>query len=237
MRNSYRFSASCMALAATVLVAGCSGSTSAPLATTATFDVTLTNLTAGQPLSPLVAIAHNDGFAAFTIGQSASVELEKLAEGGQSAPLKTLADSSSSVYSTAVGSALPPGPNSKSTVTLTVPLTSLPTLRLSLAAMLGKTNDGFTGVSAQSLASLAVGATVVTDLISYDAGTELNTETAATVPGLGGEGFNPARDDITATVRQHSGIVSQDDGLPTSGLTHVNRWDNPVALLSIKRTQ
>jgi hypothetical protein len=103
--------------------------------------------------------------------------------------------------------------------------------------MLGKTNNGFTGVSAQSLATLAVGATVNTHLLSYDAGIERNTETAATVPGLGGEGFNPARDDIINTVQLHPGVVSMDDGLPTSGLTQVNRWDNPVALLSITRTQ
>lgn len=245
MRNSYRFSGSLMALALAALLTACGGGTAAaPEPSSATFEVTLTNLTAGQPLSPLVAIAHNDSFAVFTIGQAASVELEHLAEGGESAPLVALANDSKSVFATAVGSGLPPGPNSRSTVTLTVPLAQMPTLRFSLAAMLGNTNDGFTGVNAQSLATLAVGATVNTDLLGYDAGTERNTETADTVPGpatsgSGGkrEGFNPTRDDVINTVHLHPGIVSKDDGLPTSALTQVNRWDNPVARLSIKRTQ
>lgn len=250
MRNSsYRFSYSLVAVAVATLMTACGGSSSSttdqPTApTTATFEVTLTNLTAGQPLSPLVAIAHDGGFKAFALGDAASVELEQLAEGGASMPLADLAKASKAVLATAVGTGLPPGPNSKSTVTLTVPVASLPTLQLSLAAMLGNTNDGFTGVNGQSLATLAVGATVTTELLGYDAGTELNSESADTVPGpatanSGGarQGYNPARNDVIGTVHVHPGIVSKDDGLPTSALTQVNRWDNPPALLSIKRTQ
>jgi hypothetical protein len=116
--------------------------------------------------------------------------------------------------------------------------------RLSLASMLGNSNDGFTGVSGESLSALAVGASSERDLLSYDAGTERNTESADTVPGpatkdAGGrrEAFNAQRDDVINMVHLHPGIVSKDDGLPTSALTQAQRWDNPVARLTIKRTQ
>jgi hypothetical protein len=33
----------------------------------------------------------------------------------------------------------------------------------------------------------------------------------------------------------HPGIISKDDGLTTSALTSINRWDNPVARITITR--
>lgn len=236
-----------------VLLAACSGgdrapepSAATPVPTTAVFEVVLVNLTAGQPLSPMVAVAHNDGFSIFSVGEAASVALEHLAEAGESTPLLTMANDSKSVFAAGVapGGPLVPGPDNKATVTLTVPLSSLATTRLSMASMLGNTNDGYTGLSAQSLSTLAVGASLTSRLLSYDAGTERNTESADTVPGpatanAGGkrEGFNATRDDVVNTVHLHPGVVSKDDGLPSSALTQAQRWDNPVALLTVKRIQ
>lgn len=45
----------------------------------AAFELTLVNLTAGQPLSPLVVIAHTDAFSLFKVGDVASVALESIA--------------------------------------------------------------------------------------------------------------------------------------------------------------
>jgi hypothetical protein len=127
---------------------------------------------------------------------------------------------------------------------LTVPADRLAGMRLSAASMLGNTNDGFSGLAGQPLEMLAVGASASYRLLSYDAGTERNTESADTVPGpatqaSGGkrEGFNPARDDVVNMVHLHPGVVSKDDGLATSALTQAQRWDNPVALLTVKRVQ
>lgn len=259
MRTSYRLtrvSGALTAMAAALLLAGCGSSTSTSNATptpppptppaNAMFEVTLVNLTAGQPLSPMVAAVHGDGFAIFNLGESASVALEHLAEGGETAPLLALATASPAVFASAAatGGPLLPGPDNKAVVMLTAPASSLPTLRLSTASMLGNTNDGFTGVSGQSLATLAVGASVSTRLVGYDAGTERNTETADTVPGpatagSGGkrEAFNAVRDDVNTVVHVHPGVVSKDDGLPTSALTLAQRWDNPVAVLTVKRIQ
>jgi hypothetical protein len=259
MTHSSRFTAPLATMAAALLLAACSGgSNSDPAATTpvtppvstapttATYEVTLVNLTAGQPLSPMVVVAHNDGFALFNVGEAASVGLEHLAEAGESAPLAALANDSKSVYTSGVapGGPLVPGAGNKAMVTLTVPVASLPTLKLSMASMLGNTNDGFAGLAGESLAKLDVGATLTTRLLSYDAGTEANTESADTLPGPAAagvsgkhEGFNATRDDVVNTVHLHPGVVSKDDGLPKSALTQAQRWDNPVALLSIKRTQ
>lgn len=257
MTHSSRLRAPLTALAAALLLAACSGGGSTPepdikppptatAPTTAVYEVTLVNLTAGQPLSPMVAVAHNDGFSIFSIGEAASVPLEHLAEAGESAPLAALANDSKSVYASAVapGGPLVPGADNKASVTLTVPVASLPTLRLSMASMLGNTNDGFAGLAGQPLATLAVGASTTVRLLGYDAGTERNSESADTVPGpatanVSGkhEGFNATRDDVVNTVHVHPGVVSKDDGLPGSALTQAQRWDNPVALLTIKRTQ
>lgn len=259
MHNSKRLPGALSAMAAAVLLAACSGGSDSiadsgtgngvpatPPPATAVFEVTLVNLTAGQPLSPMVAVAHSDGFSMWKVGEAASVALEQLAESGESAPLAALANDSKSVYATAVagGGPLAPGPGNQATVTLTVPVSGLPTLRLSMASMLGNTNDGFAGLGGQSLATLEVGASVGIRLLGYDAGTERNTESADTVPGpatdkAGGkrEGFNPGRDDLVNTVHLHPGVVSKDDGLPSSALTQAQRWDNPVALLTVKRTQ
>ena len=74
-------------------------------------------------------------------------------------------------------------------------------------------------------------------LSTYDAGTEANSESAGTVPAQGGEGFNAVRDDSKGAVRLHSGVVSADDGLSTSSLKSINRFDNPTAKVVIKRIQ
>lgn len=254
MADSKLFAPMVTAIAMAVSFAACSGGdnyaiVNTPVAatpTTAIFEVTLVNLTVGQPLSPMVAAAHDAGFSMFNVGEPASVALEHVAEVDESAPMAALAAASKSVYVVGVasGALLVPGPDNKTVVTLTVPVASLPVLRLSMASMLGNTNDGFAGLRAQPLVALAVGASSVMRLVGYDAGTELNAGSADTVPGpatesSGGkrEGFNASRSDLINVVHVPSGIVRRDDGLATSALTQAQRWDNPVALLTVKRPQ
>ena len=45
----------------------------------ATYDVTVTNLTNAQPLSPIAVVGHNVDFSVFSVGMPASAELEQLA--------------------------------------------------------------------------------------------------------------------------------------------------------------
>lgn len=203
---------------------------------TASFDVTVVNLTNSQPLSPVAVIAHQDGYSTFTVGSAASAGLEEMAEGGDNTILLAEADADPSVSATASGAA-PIGPAGSEVVSFDIPETELPGLRLSVSAMLVNTNDAFSGINAAQVGDMAVGDVLSTYAIAYDAGTEADTESATHIPGPagGGEGFNPARDDQADRVAMHAGVVSQDDGLATSDLTGQHRFDNPVVRVSIER--
>lgn len=198
------------------------------------YSVTVTNLTQNQPLSPPALILHGAAYNAWKTGQAASVALEKMAEGGDNTALLADATANSSTLMAKSGSAaIGPG----ATATLTASVTQ--NTNLSLASMLVNTNDAFTGIDTLSLAAMNVGDSVTHDVPAYDAGTELNDELAANIPGpaAGGEGFNAARSDTIDKVLAHAGVVSMDDGLATSGLDQSHRFDNPVARIIIKRTQ
>lgn len=201
-----------------------------------TFEVTVTNLTNAQPLSPIAVIAHQNTFPVFTIGSPASAGLETLAEGGDNSALLAEAMAVAGIGDTASGAA-PIGPAGSETVSLTMDQTTLALMTISVSTMLVNTNDAITGVNAVPLGDMQVGDSVTMRSIAYDAGTEANTESAAHIPGPagGGEGFNAARDDIADRVAMHSGVVGQDDGFATSDLTGQHRFDNPVALVRIER--
>ena len=202
----------------------------------ATFEVTVTNLTNAQPLSPIAVIAHQDGYSVFNIGTAATVGLEELAEGGDNSALLAEADAASPVVATASGAA-PIGPAGSETITIEVLESDLPGLTISTSTMLVNTNDAITGVNAIAVGDLAAGDSASLRSIAYDAGTEANTEAATDIPGPagGGEGFNAARDDLADRVAMHIGVVSQDDSKPTSDLTGQHRFDNPVAATRITR--
>ncbi|WP_277750232.1 spondin domain-containing protein [Pseudoalteromonas sp. PS5] len=72
---------------------------------------------------------------------------------------------------------------------------------------------------------------------AYDAGTELNTEAQGSIPGPadGGEGFNVERNDNQNMVTMHSGVVGNDDGLTSSTLTSIHKFDNPLLAITIER--
>lgn len=204
----------------------------------ATFDVTVSNLTNAQPLSPVAIIAHDNGYSVFTIGTPATVGLETLAEGGDNSVLIGEADADAAVVATASGAA-PIGPGGNETVSITVEEADLPGLTISVSTMLVNTNDAISGASGVSIENLAVGDTVSVRSIAYDSGTEANSEEAIHIPGPagGGEGFNAARDDIADQVAMHQGVVGQEDGFATSDLNNQHRFDNAVTAVRIERTQ
>ena len=91
------------------------------------------------------------------------------------------------------------------------------------------------------ISNLMAGESISFTARSYDAGTEFNTETAASIPGPAsggaGEGYNEARDDIADHVTMHPGVVSSDDGLSTSALSAGHKFDNPTLRITIARTE
>ncbi|MEZ9986719.1 spondin domain-containing protein, partial [Vibrio sp. 10N.261.49.A3] len=199
------------------------------------YNVSVTNLTPNQPMSPLAVLTHNSSFDLFEVGQSASVDLEYLAEGGSNAQLLALSDSDANVYQGISGNGLILS-GEQDTVSIRVD----PNQEgyISVASMLVNTNDAFVGESGLLLKSLAVGDTFVMNMNVWDSGTELNDELAATIPGPagGGEGFNTTRND-TDVVSFHSGVISQDDGLTISALSGNHRFLNPGARITITRTE
>lgn len=201
------------------------------------FDVTVSNLTNAQPLSPIAVIAHGASFSVFSVGSPASPGLEVLAEGGDNGTLLAEANANGAVTGSVSGAG-PIGPGGAETVSIDILESNLPSIRLSVSTMLVNTNDAFSGLNGMSLADMIVGDVITLNGIAYDAGTEANSEQASDIPGpvSGGEGFNAARDDRADHVAMHSGVVSRDDGFATSDLTNQHRFDNPVLRVRIERT-
>ena len=201
---------------------------------TASYRVTITNVTNNQPLSPPAVILHTDGYVAWRLGEAVSTALESLAEGGDPSDLITAAEADPNVLASMTGSGvITPGAENA----VDVEATFSSDIRLSIATMLVNTNDAFSGIDNRSIASLDVGESITLLIPAYDAGTEANSESAASVPGpaAGGEGFNATRDDVD-WVRVHPGVLSSDDGLTGSTLDGSHRFDNPVIKLTISRT-
>jgi len=207
-----------------------------PPAVASTFTVSVTNLTNAQPLSPVALIAHNASFNYFSVGTTASPELETLAEGGDNSDLIAAAVGRTGVI--AIDEGLGPiAPGGSETIDLRFLSSLIATTEFSVATMLVNTNDAFTGINGVSIATMNPGDVMSIDAITYDAGTEDNSETAVSIPGPagGGEGFNMARDDRANQVTMHAGVVSSDDGFATSDLTSQHKFLNPVARIVITR--
>lgn len=207
-----------------------------PVDRTASYTIAVTNLTNAQPLSPIAVVGHDGSFQVFAIGAPATPGLEDLAESGSNAAFIAEAEAAGALQALSGAGVIMPGANDS--VSMVINDEDIADLNLSVATMLVNTNDAFTGVNRLDISVMAVGETRQMNLIAYDAGTEADTEEAATIPGpaAGGEGFNAARDDDADRVSMHAGVVTSSDGLATSGLTEQHRFDNPVARLSITRT-
>ena len=198
------------------------------------FQITVHNLSANQPLTPLAAILHQPGYSPWALGNPASNGLEQLAEGGDTAAFINAADADNMVYATATGSAvLLPG-NSTS---INISAMASHDMSLSIASMLANTNDAFTGVTGLDLSGMSAGQSKSVMLKVMDAGTEANSEAAGTIPGPAdsGNGYDMARDDVMDKVHIHAGVVTMDDDLSSSVLDESHRWNGPAAKLVITR--
>ncbi|MGV6816872.1 MAG: spondin domain-containing protein [Thiotrichales bacterium] len=225
--------------AALLALAGCSNDNNSSNSSTesdtegtvtpTSYRVSLINLTNGQPFSPPAAILHGNDFKAWSIGASASAAVEMLAESGNGSALISASNSSATFSGAAV---LLPGASLSFDITSDENQTAL-----TLATMLVNTNDAFTGVNSLDLSGMQAGEERALLVPAFDAGTEMNDELQAHIPGPagGGEGFNQARDDVTSVVTYHGGIVGKDDGLNASALSEAERFDNPVMKVVITK--
>ncbi len=157
------------------------------------------------------------------------------------------------------------GPGGRSSTVMKLSVPPHGDYRLTMLAAMMYTNDGFTGVSSLTLADLEVEESKFLYLPAYDAGTEDNTETKGTirafqdfqvdeegelildddgdpilVEGLG-EGYNDERNDINL-ITVHPGVISKGETDPAkqiadSALDQIRRFQQPVAKITIERTQ
>ena len=203
------------------------GPTAALAQSTGTYQVYITNLVPAQIFTPVLAATHNSSAAIFTPGTSASSELQTLAEDGNVTPLTTLLNADTNVMDVQNSGGLH-GPDNTGGVLVTGSDTFN---QPSLAAMLIPTNDPFVGLSTTLPAD---GETKVVYAFAYDAGTEVNDERCASIPGpdyleCGGPGTGGAPGGGEGMILIHSGIRGDGD------FGKSRDWKNPVARITIRK--
>ncbi len=200
-----------VALAAMVAVVLASGSA----ALAETFYITIENLSPNV-LTPAPFISHDSGFDLFDGGgmAMASPQLEALAEDG--VPVGVVGQAASFLGTTVadveVAGMAPIGPGASESITLMAD-PSHP--YLSFASMLAFSNDAFIGASygygALDLfpgGSPFSGTWMISDADVWDAGTEVNDESAKSVPALGG---GAGMDEGGYITSPHTGILGVGD--------------------------
>ncbi len=233
----------------TLIVAGLTSILLAPTLVSAddrlaTYEVTIYNLTAGQPFTPPVIALHNKRANVFAVGEQANIGVVSIAENGNLEPLITALAGDVNVYNFVQGDAPivpannPGGTGFASSATFEV-TTDRRARFLSFVSMLICTNDGFTGLNTVRLPSRK--ATYYA--AAYETRTEQNTEDFADIvppcQGLIGESSddtgvgesNPLLAE-EGVVIPHAGVVGDDDLNP-----RVHDWADPVAKIVIERVR
>ena len=189
-----------------------------------TWNVTITNLTpaGSQPLSPPLFVVHSSRADLWSVGEIATHPVAAIAEDANNGPAESAFAQLPGVNDvfTGTGGAIPPGASRTYAVE-----TSGRYNRLTLLTMLVNTNDGFTGLDSERLH----GHGDTFSLNAYDAGSEMNNERAAFIPGpCCNSPF--VRDPEGALIRMHEGITGRGDLSPAT-----YGWSGPVARIQVSR--
>ena len=204
------------------------------------YEVTITNLTDGQPFTPPLIATHRPSTSMFTVGQPASFELKEIAENGNLAPTLTAVGNDKNVSNFVVAVAGDPPPLLPGqSVTVTID-ESRGGKFLSCASMLICTNDGFTGLDMVRLPQV-VGETITFYSDAYDAGTEINTEDFADIvppcPALTGVPSDDPGIGMSDPALAENGVIRHHDGI--QGIADldpsIHGWENPVVMVEITR--
>lgn len=202
------------------------------------YDVTITNLTAGQPFSPGVLVTHTRHASFFDVGARASEGLRLIAEdGSQSVAIAELTGRPGVLevvdVNAPIGQAGGPFPTAR---TFRIRAAANAN-RLSLAVMLICTNDGFTGLDGVRLPGGFKPRTFYA--AGYDAGTEANDERSTSVVDacfaigpIPGAADGNARTSTNGVVTHHPGIQGGADLMPSA-----HGWRDPVAQITIQRVR
>lgn len=211
----------------------------------ATYEVTITNLTSGQPLTPPVVAVHRASTGVFEVGDAASPQIVAIAENGNIGLLEAaLADDKHVASQASAGAPLvPPGLPGSGMFTdeVTLIVTGERGAKyLSWASMLICTNDGFTGVDTLRLPK-RIGESVEVTTQAYDAGSEMNTEDFVDIvppcQGLVGVSSDDPGTGVSNPVLAENGVITHHAGIVggVDLLPDVHGWDDPVAHVEIVR--
>ncbi|MDA1312782.1 MAG: spondin domain-containing protein [Acidobacteria bacterium] len=195
---------------------------------TTSLTVTVTNITKGQILSPVVVVTHRFGAPpVFTPGQPAGAELVQVAEDAVLQPLIDKLTASGSYLDVKVifGKNGPILPGETASVKIS---SNADHRQVSLVGMLVTTNDTFVGLSGVRRPAFGTESHYA---IAYDAGSEANTELCTDIPGppCGNPGVR-VTEGAEGYVYVSPGITGSGDLEPSS-----HTWLNPAAYVSIQR--
>jgi hypothetical protein len=189
----------------------------------ADYEITITNLTRGQVITPPLVFSHMETFMLFYEGEMARPALAQLAEMGATDPLVAVLKTFARVYDIATGSGpIPPGES------LTVKISTKDWMEyITAVGMLAQTNDGFFAIKG---VRAPVNGSIVVYAPAYDAGSEENNELSSYVPGPPFGGTMRSFQNREKFVHIHAGIQGIGDLMPS-----MYDWRNPVAKIKITR--
>ena len=194
-----------------------------------TYAVTITNITHGQSFTPVLVASHTSDVSFFELGAAPSADLADLAEGGATDGLKMTLDMMPEyvMETTTSGITEDGNPLIDPGESITVYISGDKKYdRLSLAGMLLPTNDTFVAVNSMPLSKKTSQGLA----LAYDAGSEMNDELCANIPGphCGGAPFSEGL--AEGFVHISRGISGEGDLLASD-----YDWRNPVAHISVVR--
>ena len=190
-----------------------------------TYQVTITNLTESQPITPPVVVTHQVGVHLFVPGEAIPEPMIPLVEEGKTDELVAFLDALPQIHDVAVGEGpLPPGASTTVEVQARGKF-----LYLSAVGMLATTNDAFFGLDSHFL--LGAPFTRHENVPAYDAGSEEDDELCQFIPGPPCENLDVrATENAEGFVHVHAGIKGVGD-LPTDEWS----WHNPVVRIDVTR--
>ena len=190
------------------------------------YRVTVTNATTNHVITPPLIVIHNRHFKLFEVATSASEGLATQAETGSPAVIANEVNGSRGVYDVITGDALI-HPGNNASFDIRAPKNA----KISVTGMLATTNDAFTSISSKDLPKRSVSYMGET----YDAGSEVNNESCAFIPGPPCEpksGNARATEGAEGFITIHSGIKGRAD-LSSANLD----WRGATSVISIARIE
>ncbi len=189
------------------------------------YRVTVTNVTAGNGVSPFLLVAHKAARPVFTPTQAASAGVAAIAESGDTSIAKSELGAMDSTVAIVQAEGGPIMPGQSRSAMIEIPKAMMATTRLTLLAMIGRSNDSFVALRSVNLAKLFEMGQRRAHIFAqnFDAGSEENTGNV--------EDFGPGGHPTA----QAEGMITYDRGLnPRGNAPDIMAWGPRVASVQIE---